>query len=597
MEPLETMTKIKSRRLSIRVYLIMMNVIILCLLFPAAGFRFMQESARFRDTQLQRTINQMNDAQERRAVTLARNLSLSAGEAVAGFDFSLLSNMAGQMVENDPEILYCLIADRNRHIVVREESKHLDQLPAEEKKITAEPPDEKFPDYLPKDQPVSYHVRKSAKVLEVIVPVYSGGQLWGSMRCGHSLAKLDQEIGFVRQEWAARLQQFKLYLYSTMALFFMLGTGVALFATRSIVRSIDVLNAGVKQVTEGDLEHEIHVNRIACDEFFTLSRSFNSMTRQLRDSYHQLQEYSRSLEDKVAARTRDLEQAQASLVQQAHEAGMAEMAVGVLHNIGNAITPAHIGLSLLIKKLEESPLRTGLTAALAPLGQVIDRDGALSADDKKRFGGIISLLPESIRQEYDQCIDEIKKVKDKHEHVEGIIALQMRYARLVGNFADISFNQLVTDALEMLEDSLLKRQIKVTAELGQLPLIRAEEPKLLQILINIIKNAFEAMEETAPESRRLAIATAFQPGEPGQVVCRIKDAGCGFKPEDREKLFTFGYSTKRTGSGFGLHSCANYIIANQGTITANSDGPGQGAEFVIRLPLAPGLKEENHADR
>jgi signal transduction histidine kinase len=171
----------------------------------------------------------------------------------------------------------------------------------------------------------------------------------------------------------------------------------------------------------------------------------------------------------------------------------------------------------------------------------------------------------------------------------------MRYARLVGNFADISFNQLVADALQMLEDSILKRQVKVTTDLGQLPLIRAEEPKLLQILINIIKNAFEAMEETPPENRRLDIVTAFQPGDHGQVICRIKDSGCGFKPEEREKLFAFGFSTKSKGSGFGLHSCANYIIANQGTIEANSDGPGQGAEFVIRLPLDPGLKGKDHA--
>lgn len=581
--------------MSLRVYLILINVILLCLLFPAAGFHFMLESAQFRDLQLQRTISQMHDSLESRAVTLARNLSLSAGEAVAGFDFSLLSNMASQMVENDSEILYFLIADRNHNVVVHKESKHLEQWPKEEEQSMDELSGGEFPDYLPKEQPVAYRIQKNAKVLEVIVPVYSGGQLWGSMRCGHSLDKLNQEIGLVRQEWAVRMRQFKFYLFSSMALFFMLGTGVALLATRFIVSSIDALNAGVKQVAGGDLEHEIQVNSMACDEFFTLSRAFNSMTRKLRESYHQLQDYSRSLEGKVAARTRDLEQVQASLMQQAHEAGMAEMAVGVLHNIGNAITPANISLSLLLKKLEESPLRTGLVTALAPLDQAIKRDSELSADDKRRFSGIISLLPESICQEYDKSIDEIRKVKDKHEHVTSIIALQMRYARLVGNFADISLNQMVTDALRMLEDSMLKRHVEVTTDLGQLPLIRAEEPKLLQILINIIKNAFEAMDETAPESRRLAISTAFKPGEHGQVVCRIKDSGCGFKPEDREKLFTFGYSTKAKGSGFGLHSCANYIIANQGTIEANSDGLGQGAEFVIRLPLAPGLKGKEHA--
>jgi len=125
----------------------------------------------------------------------------------------------------------------------------------------------------------------------------------------------------------------------------------------------------------------------------------------------------------------------------------------------------------------------------------------------------------------------------------------------------------------------------VVADLGELPLIRAEEPKLLQILINLIKNGFEAMDEKVPEERVLSLGTTFENGESGQVVITIKDNGCGFNSEDRDKFFAFGYSTKRKGSGFGLHSCANYLIANKGSIEASSEGVGKGATFVIRLPI------------
>ncbi|MCK5229870.1 MAG: HAMP domain-containing protein [Desulfobulbaceae bacterium] len=582
--------KVKNRRyrLSIRVYLILMNMILLCLLFPAAGFFLMQQSARFRDVQLDRTINQMHQALESRAATLARSLSLSVGEAVAGFDFSLLSNIAGQLVENDSEILYCLIIDRNKQIVVRHGPEDLDVLLPLGKKGFEELPQGEFLASLPIDQPVPVHFVKSEDVLDVVVPVYSGDELWGVLRCGHSLVGLNREIRGVQKEWAFKMSQFKLYLLSTMGLFFVLGTGVALFITRSIGRSIDVLNIGVKRVAGGDLDHKIRVQAFACDEFFSLSNSFNSMTHKLRDSYRRLEEYSRSLEAKVAERTRELEEAQAILLRQAHEAGMAEMAVGVLHNIGNAITPAKVGLSLVLKRLEESPLRTGLAGSLEPLATVIDQDALISEEEKQRLSKIISLMPKGIREEYDQIIAEIRKIKVKQEHIEGIIGLQMRYTKLVGDFEPVDLNRLVSHALQMLDESLAKRDVRVVMNTGRLPLIRAEEAKLLQILINLIKNGYEAMEETPVERRELVISTSYDPGDLGQVVFRIQDNGCGFAPADWEKLFTFGYSSKERGSGFGLHSCANYLIANKGSIEALSAGLGKGAEFVIRLPVDSG---------
>ena len=553
----------------------------------------MQKSAGFRDVQLARTINQMHQALESRAASLARSLSLSVSEAVAGFDFSLLANIAGQLVENDSEILYCFIVDRNKQIVVRQGPEDPDSLlPLGEKSFEGLLRRE-FPASLPAGQPVPAHFLKSEDVLEVVVPVYSGGELWGLMRCGHSLDGLSREIRGVRKEWASKMTQFKLYFFSTMALFFALGTGVALFITRFIARSIDVLDIGVKRVAGGDLDHEIQVDTFACDEFFSLSSSFNSMTHKLRDSYRRLEEYSRSLEDKVAERTRELEEAQVTLLRQAHEAGMAEMAVGVLHNIGNAITPANVGLSLVLKRLEESPLRTRLAGLLEPLGAVIDQDALMSVEEKQRLSRIISLLPEGIREEYDQIIAEIRKIKVKQEHVEEIISLQMRYARLAGDFEPIDLNRLVSHALQMLDESLAKRDVRVVTNFGRLPMIRAEEAKLLQILINLIKNGYEAMKETPVENRQLVISTGYEAGDPGRVIFRIQDNGCGFASVDREKFFTFGYSSKKRGSGFGLHSCANYLIANKGTIEALSAGPGKGAEFVIRLPVASGMTDQD----
>ena len=138
----------------------------------------------------------------------------------------------------------------------------------------------------------------------------------------------------------------------------------------------------------------------------------------------------------------------------------------------------------------------------------------------------------------------------------------------------------------MMEDSLTKRSIEIVKNFSEQPLVKMEQTKLIQIVINLIKNAYEAMDHLEKEQRKLIITSFFEKGPPDYVVLSIKDFGIGLTPEEKEKIFQFGYTTKTRGSGFGLHTCANYLIANNGSITAISEGRGKGAEFLIRLPVS-----------
>jgi len=142
------------------------------------------------------------------------------------------------------------------------------------------------------------------------------------------------------------------------------------------------------------------------------------------------------------------------------------------------------------------------------------------------------------------------------------------------------------DALRMLDESLAKREIKILRNYAEVGTIRFEKAKLLQIFMNVIKNAYEAMDAAAAHEApvpTLAVVTEWVDGPPPYALVKVKDTGIGFPPGDRERLFQFGYTTKERGSGFGLHSCANYLIANGGAITAASSGIGTGAEVVIKL--------------
>ncbi len=586
-------------RPSIKTYLILMNFILLCLLFPSVTMIFLNEEARFRDTQLARTITQMRKDLESQGGSLIRSLALSAGQAIAGYDFTFMNIMVGQVVSNNPEIVYCIIMDANRLTVAHNNPKMVGSIldSAFDREVAAMLAKE-FPGSLPAGQSENLvrfldfimprEERTPRSILEVVAPIYSGARLWGVIRCGYSLEKLEKEIKVVQEEWQAKITQLEIYFVSMAGIFFSVGVVVAALFTRTFVRSVRVLQEGVGRVSEGDLEHMIEQRGLVCDEFMRLSKDFNEMTVKLRDSREQLSDYSRSLELKVEERTRDLRVAQRRLVEQAHEAGMAEMAVGILHNIGNAITPAKVGAALLIRRLKGSPFYNSLQDIIGQTRKAVQATIVLPEPDKERLIKILDLLPGGIKEEYDGIVEELHRILSKHEHIEAIIVLQMRYARLAGDPEEVDVNRILEDALDMLKESIEKRAVQVTSSFAALPLVRIEQAKLLQILVNLIKNAYEAMDEIRPEDRQLILTTSLEPGPPADVMISIRDTGVGFMPEDHKRFFTFGFSTKTKGSGFGLHSCANYLRANHGSLSAYSEGLGKGGEFVVRLAVSPG---------
>ncbi len=588
------------RHLSIRNYLTLMNLVLLCLLFPTISYLFLEKTASFRDVQLDNTIQQMEKSLENRSATMVRSMALSASQAISGYDFSFLLDLVGEVVQNDPEILYCIVMDQNQNAVAHSDQEKVgDHLNTQADNTIGVMLEKDFPATLRQSKTIPARFHRHAiknshgteQVMETIVPIYNGAVLWGVIRCGYSLNPLRQKINQTRADWARQMKELMLYFLTTLGIFFSIGLAVAAFFTRSFVRSTLVLKDGVNKVARGNLDHEIIEKEIPFTEFASLANSFNTMTEKLRWSRQQIAEYSQSLEEKVIERTRELQEAQEIMLKQAHEAGMAELAVGVLHNIGNAITPVKVGGAMLLKQLSESPIRKNIAGALEPLAQAVEQTQDLPLSEKERIQKIIELLPASIKEEYDQTIAEIIKIRQMHDHIENVISLQMRYAHLVGDPETVSINLVVKDALQMLDESIRRRKLIVETNLTSDLVVRVEETKLLQILVNLIKNGYEAIDIAKKQEKIMTISTSLEEGETYFVVVSVKDNGCGFTPEDQENFFQFGFSTKKRGSGFGLHSCANYLIANGGSIEAKSAGPDQGAEFIIRLPLA-GMEDQ-----
>ena len=108
-----------------------------------------------------------------------------------------------------------------------------------------------------------------------------------------------------------------------------------------------------------------------------------------------------------------------------------------------------------------------------------------------------------------------------------------------------------------------------------------EKHKILQILVNLLRNAKHACQESDRADKRLTVRVI---NGDGRVRISVIDNGIGIPPENLIRIFSHGFTTKKDGHGFGLHSGALAAKEMDGSLTVHSDGPGQGSTFTLELP-------------
>ncbi|HYE62631.1 MAG TPA: ATP-binding protein [Phycisphaerales bacterium] len=276
------------------------------------------------------------------------------------------------------------------------------------------------------------------------------------------------------------------------------------------------------------------------------------------------------------------------LLEVSHQAGMAEVASGVLHNVGNVLNSVNVSATLTEEAVRGS--RCGRVTQIADLlrsnaGRLPEFLGADPAGSR-----IIEYLPElgrSLQQERDVVLQELSNLRKSIEHIREIVAMQQTYAKVSPVREREDLAALADDAIRITEAALIRHGVKVVREYRPAPPIRVERHQMLQVLVNLLTNSKQALSETPGGERRLTIRV-----EPrGVNVCvRVSDNGCGIAPENLRRVFCHGFTTRRDGHGFGLHTAALAIKAMGGTIGAASAGPGQGAEFTIEIPADTGVE-------
>jgi signal transduction histidine kinase len=148
----------------------------------------------------------------------------------------------------------------------------------------------------------------------------------------------------------------------------------------------------------------------------------------------------------------------------------------------------------------------------------------------------------------------------------------------------INVVDLVEDSLRLDDGVLTRHEVEVVREFGEVPLLNVEKHRLLQILVNLLRNAKLACQDSGRADKRLTVRVA---NGAGRIRISVIDNGVGIPLDNLTRIFNHGFTTRKGGHGFGLHSGALAAKEMGGSLTVHSDGAGLGATFTLELPCQP----------
>jgi len=281
-----------------------------------------------------------------------------------------------------------------------------------------------------------------------------------------------------------------------------------------------------------------------------------------------------------------LEQIHRQLLETSRQAGMAEVATGVLHNVGNVLNSVNVAASMLADRLRKSKSASVGRVAAIMKEHAHDLGEFMTSDPKGRvLASFLEQLGEHLAAEQAAALEELAGLEKNIDHIKDIVAMQQSYAKVSGITQTIKVVELVEDALHMNESALIRHEVKLVREYDPAsPEITVDKHKVMQVLINLVRNAKYACDDSGSTEKRI-VARVVSGRD--RVKISIADNGIGIPPENLTRIFNHGFTTRKNGHGFGLHSGALAAREMGGALLAQSDGLGKGASFTLELPLQP----------
>ena len=278
-----------------------------------------------------------------------------------------------------------------------------------------------------------------------------------------------------------------------------------------------------------------------------------------------------------------LAQVHKQLMDASRQAGMAEVATSVLHNVGNVLNSVNVSGSFIADKVRNSKVINLSKAVDLMRARENDLGEFFTNDAKgKKLLGYLGSLALNLEQEREGILKEVASLVSNIVHIKEIVAMQQNYAKSFGVTELLKVADLVEDAIRMNNGAMSRHQVKVVREFAHVPAIFADRHKVLQILINLIRNAKYACDDSSRDDKQITLQVT---GDEKVVNISVIDNGIGIPSENLTRIFNHGFTTRKDGHGFGLHSGALSAKEMGGSLTVWSEGQGRGATFTLELPV------------
>ncbi|GIW21862.1 MAG: serine/threonine protein kinase [Candidatus Sericytochromatia bacterium] len=301
----------------------------------------------------------------------------------------------------------------------------------------------------------------------------------------------------------------------------------------------------------------------------------------MRNLNIKLEENKTILEETVNRRTKELKLTQRKLIENAYTSGIAEITTGLLHNIGNVLNSINVSNQIINDIISNSKIN-GLIKANNLLRENINNleNFILNNEKGRKLLEYYLKIGDSLLKENEDLKKEIKLLSEKIFLIKNIINTQQSYAKKDFMIESVYIENIIEDVLSMHYETLTKENINVIKKYSKTPKINIQKSKVLSILFNLIKNARDALVDT--KEKIIEIRTIVKDN---YVVLSFTDNGIGIDKENLNKIFTHGFTTKKNGHGFGLHTCANAMTEMNGKIAVESEGKNKGATFHLYFPI------------
>jgi len=421
----------------------------------------------------------------------------------------------------------------------------------------------------------------------------------------------DEIIGTVYIQLDLRKMKIMLWLKAgTIALIVLMCSLIAYLVSsklQSIISGPILDLAEATKTVSKKKDYSVRALKRSNDEVGLFIDTFNEMLEQIQQRDSALVEAKSQLEIRVRERTAELTTAneqltkqiaerkqaeaelkivQKTLIDTAHRAGMAEVAADVLHNVGNVLNSINVSATVIREKITNSEL-AGLEKVAGIINEHTDDLGTFLTEHPqgKHIPVYLTEVSKCLQDEQTDIISKLQVLTDNIQHIKDIVNMQQSYAKVSGVKVQTSLSKLVEDAIQINSAGLERHGTRLIREFEELPDVEIDKQKVLQVLVNLINNAKYALSGSNREEKLLTIRIYKHNEDCFRI--EVADNGVGIPKDNLTKIFRYGFTTKKDGLGFGLHSSALVSKEIGGSLTVYSKGVGQGATFTLELPFKP----------